>query len=243
MTYSKLYEDANNYLNNPDLNHKNLIWNIERDWIEIALGRYNSKHWLYGDRPTFPDKDRIQRGLMHEQGLGGPFNYRLACAWSHNDFDKERAKRVTKLASVKFDQVLNSVRSELEKLETIVNKDEALFNPKRIYIAERDVAKQLFNTLITAAQTFNSGTDNVDADAAQLSQTILQAIEIAKPNLIVKPDWETLISKLASIAVSLISFGTIPYILGRSMYGVFSTRVDVVEKLEGLNGSLKAHQI
>lgn len=241
MVYSVLYNEANNFINQPNLDHKALIQAIEYDWITIALGQYNSRHWLYGDQPTFPDKNRIQRGLMHEQGLGGPFNYRLACAWSHNDFDKERAKRVTKLASVKLDQVLNSVRSELEILETIVNKDEARLNPKGTYVAERDAAKQLFNTLITAARTFNSGTENVDDDTAQLSQTILQAIEIAKPILIVKPGWETLISKIASIAVSLISFGAVPCILGRSMYGIFSTRIDVVEKLEGLNSSLNAH--
>jgi len=200
-----------------------------------AVGNYKSKALFVTREPI----ERIARGLMHERGLGGPFNYTLSCAWAHKEFNPERNKRVRQLADFGFDRMLNSVKSELLVLDARIyaerfNDPESIQNKK-----EHDAAQTLLDTLTKAANTYNSGTGDILEDQKTFQKTVLDAVNIASPILSTKKNWVTILAKIASAVVSVASFGLAPYVLGKSTLGLFSARVDVVENLDALAQNFK----
>ena len=139
-----------------------------------------------------------------------------------NSWNEEAINRIEILKNARFDSLLNRLRAELQADELKLN------NP------ESQALTQLFDTLWQASFDFatKKNPDLVTAKQEFGATTIAAIGNIHKT--LVTDNLTTLLTQILSAIVSICTLGIANYATDRSMYGLFSSRIDTAVKLNNL---------
>jgi hypothetical protein len=241
-----------------------------RFWHAKLAGYYSKAGYLEFKLETGATvRPHIELGKLYFMGTGGDFNYEnamyhieqalIAKRWPpffssnsytwHNQTQQDFYKSCMYENESQLQDAINSWKGEtINRIEMLKNACfDSLLNCLRADVLhsidrESQTLTELFDTLWQASFDFVTKKDpNLVTAKQTFATTAIDAIRDTRKTL-VTDNFTTLLTKILGAIVSICTLGIANYATNRSMFGLFSSRIDISIKLGNLLAQLGHHE-